>query len=48
MISLIEKNFGKRTKVIHKHFEELSNFIKSKRPNVDIAVQDDSIRITPR
>ena len=28
--------------------EELSNFIKSKRPNVDIVVQDDSIRITPR
>ena len=27
--------------------EELSEFIKSKRPNLDIAVQDDSIRITP-
>jgi hypothetical protein len=28
--------------------EELSKFIKSKRSNVDIVVQDDSIRITPK
>ncbi len=27
--------------------EELSNFIKSKRENVDISIEDDSIRITP-
>jgi hypothetical protein len=28
--------------------EELSDFIRSKKPNVDIIVQDDSIRITPK
>ena len=28
--------------------EELSDFIRSKRPDVDIIVQDDSIRITPK
>ena len=28
--------------------EELSEFVKSKRPNVDILVQGDSIRISPR
>ena len=28
--------------------EELSKFIKSKRPNVEIAVQNDSIRVTPK
>lgn len=29
------------------NLEELSDFIKAKRNNVDILVQDDSIRITP-
>jgi hypothetical protein len=28
--------------------QELSDFINSKRPNLDIVVQDDSIRITPK
>lgn len=28
--------------------EELSDFIKSKRPDVDIIVEDDSIRMTPK
>lgn len=28
--------------------EELTTFIKSSRPNVDISIQDDSIRITPK
>lgn len=27
--------------------QELSDFVRSRRPNVDIAVQDDSIRIKP-
>jgi hypothetical protein len=29
------------------NMEELSNFIKSKKPNLVIAVQDDNIIITP-
>jgi hypothetical protein len=28
--------------------EELKDFIKSKRPDVEIVVQDDSIRIAPK
>jgi len=28
--------------------DELIEFVKSKRSNLDIAVQDDSIRITPK
>jgi hypothetical protein len=28
--------------------EEVVEFIKSRRPNMDVAVQDDSIRITPQ
>jgi hypothetical protein len=32
----------------YRSIEELSEFIKSKRSNLDITVQDDSIRITPK
>jgi hypothetical protein len=39
------RNFG--TDPEYPSMEELVKFIKSRRPDVDIAVQEDSIRITP-
>lgn len=36
------------TALAYPRIEELNDFIKSKRPNVDIVVQDDSIRIVPK
>jgi hypothetical protein len=40
------RSFGKDS--AYPSIEELSRFIKSKRADVDITVQDDSIRITPK
>lgn len=40
------RNFG--TDPAYPSMEELHDFIKSRRPDVNIVVQDDSIRITPK
>ncbi len=40
------RNFG--TDPAYPGMEELHDFIKSRRPDVNIVVQDDSIRITPK